>query len=147
VAGPVGAVAFSPDKRTFVTASHARTIRLWEVATRQPLGAPAWHRDELRAVAFSPDGKTVLTGCRDGTAWLWRVVAPQTSAMPTFDGAGVPQAFGPSGRSILTGGFGEAVQLWDTTTGKPLGPRIPCAGEIESAAISPDERMFLIGST
>jgi WD40 repeat protein len=46
---------------------------------------------------------------------------------------------------VLTGGFGQALQLWDATSGKTVGPRVPCAADIYTAAVSPDQRTFVVG--
>jgi WD40 repeat protein len=70
------AVAFSPDSKTFATASSDGTARLWDGTTAKPLGPPLPHPSAVRAVAFSPDGRTVLTGSVDGRARLWATPAP-----------------------------------------------------------------------
>ena len=60
--GPVVAVAFSPDGKTFLTASSDNTVRLWDADPGQPFGLILEHQDVGQAVAFSPDGKSILTG-------------------------------------------------------------------------------------
>jgi WD40 repeat protein len=80
------AMAFSPDGRTFATAGGTRYaglekpltgyVRLWDVATARPLGAPLWHRDGAVAVTFRHDGRALLSAGRDGTASLWSLPEP-----------------------------------------------------------------------
>ncbi|TLP56408.1 hypothetical protein FXF59_06065 [Microbispora tritici] len=51
----VVAVDFHPDGHVLATASSDERVRLWDVTTRQPVGAPlTGHTGPVLAVAFSP---------------------------------------------------------------------------------------------
>jgi WD40 repeat protein len=71
------AVAFSPDGRTIATGAWNGNARLWDVATRKPLGPRLAHDRTVRDVAFSPDGTKLLTASFDRTVRCWDI---QTAA-------------------------------------------------------------------
>jgi serine/threonine protein kinase/WD40 repeat protein/tetratricopeptide (TPR) repeat protein len=73
---PVLDLAFSPDGALLLTAHEGGTARLWDVATRKPVGPPAVLIGPIRAVSFTPDGKTCLCVAADGTIRRWPVPAP-----------------------------------------------------------------------
>ena len=54
---PVNALAISPDSRLVATGGQDGIVRLWDTATRQPVGTPVnVDGSYLYSVAFSPDG-------------------------------------------------------------------------------------------
>src|SRR5215831_12905525 len=55
-------------------------------------------------------------------------------------------AFGPEGRSILSGCRDGTAQLWEVATGRPLIGPLRHEAEVSSVAFSPDGRILLTGS-
>lgn len=63
-------LVFSPDGDTLASANQDKTVKLWDLRTKQELFTIAKHTDFAYDVAFSPDGKTLATLGRD-SLHLW----------------------------------------------------------------------------
>jgi WD40 repeat protein/serine/threonine protein kinase len=81
--GLISSLAFSPDGQTLASSSLDYSIRLWNFATRQPIGALQGHAGEVLSLAFAPDGKTIASGGSDGVVKLWPTQrAPERNPLP-----------------------------------------------------------------
>lgn len=75
--GPTGSdrascLAVSPDGRVLALGILGETdVLLLEVASGQPRGQFAGHRDTVLSLAFSPDGKHLASGSEDNTILIW----------------------------------------------------------------------------
>jgi WD40 repeat protein/serine/threonine protein kinase len=100
--GPIGAVAFSPDGRTVITASDDKTARIWSAADGTPDGPALVHPGPVTAVAVSPDGAMILTGCSDKTVRFWSATLGEPIEPSIVHGVEITGvAFSPDGRLAL----------------------------------------------
>jgi WD40 repeat protein len=109
-------VLFSPDGKILASTSPDDTIRLWDVATRQPLGPPlAGHIAPLTSVAFSPDSKILASASTDETIILWDMVTHQPLGTPLAGHQAdvLSIAFSPDGKTLASGSSDNTVRLWD----------------------------------
>jgi WD40 repeat protein len=144
----VSSVAFSPDGHTLASSSLDNTVRLWDVATGQPLDE--FHiRDGnwVWSVAFSPDGQTLASGSNDGTIYLWDMGTYQlVGELTAHDNAVQSVAFSPDGQTLASGSRDTSIHLWDVATGQSLGePLTGHNGRVWSVAFSPDGQTLASG--
>ncbi len=118
----VFSLAFSPDSKLLATAGGGKMrgdqeIRIWNVATGEPLGAPlVAHKGTVVSMAFSPDGQTLVSGSTDGTVRLWDVLTGRALG-PAFSMGDVSAgavAFAPDGGAVLIDANDNTLRRWET---------------------------------
>jgi WD40 repeat protein len=95
-----------------------KTIVLWDVANRQPLGAPlSGHTNIVTSVSFSPDGKTLASGSWDKTIRLWEVANRQLLGAPLSGHTNIVTSvsFSPDGKTLASGSWDKTIVLWDVS--------------------------------
>ncbi|WP_439678201.1 nSTAND1 domain-containing NTPase [Embleya sp. MST-111070] len=138
----MNSMVFSPDGHTLVTSAHDDTVRLWDVATGNPLTPLAGDTKDVESVAFSPDGRTLATGGFDKTVRLWDVATRNLLTTLTGHTNTVASvAFSPDGHTLATsGGLDKTVRLWDVATGKTLTTLTGHTNAVYSVEFGPDGR-------
>jgi WD40 repeat protein/DNA-binding XRE family transcriptional regulator len=131
----VSAVAFSPDGTILASADGSLlfgagsggdgTVRLWNPATSQPVGAPIQTGSGLGEVVFSPDGTRLASADNDGTVRLWDPATGQPVGKPIYATTaryGVSAvAFSRDGTRLASADGDGTVRLWNPATGQPVG--------------------------
>ena len=166
-AGPVGALAFSPDGKYLVAGFGSKSrydptatpfpLKVWEVATRRLIRRLDGHTGFCVSLDFSRDGTLLASGSRDGTAILWSTATwnrahtfqnPDKSSLNLTAQSGIFEAvaFSPDGKSLAAASREGTVQLWDLATGKPESLK-GHSGAVTAVVFSPDGRTLASGSS
>lgn len=145
--GAVSAVAYSPDGKRLVTASHDRTLLLWDPVTARCLGPIGTQADAIYDVAFHPDGRRIATACWDGTFRIWDV--DKKAVLHEFRGPGdrvFRLAFSPDGELLACLGATEEVQVREVETGKVRFTLTHDTDRLYRVAFSPNGKLLAVTS-
>ena len=74
-AGPVSAVAFSPDSQRLISASLDGTIKVWDADSGQEIQTLRGHVGAIESLAF--DGQRIVSGGKDKTVRIWDGTRPE----------------------------------------------------------------------
>jgi WD40 repeat protein len=141
----VDQLAFSSDGMTLALSYSTGVTEIGDTVTRQLITVLPAGGSTVRSLALRPDGSMLAVLTSDGTTHLWN-----TATASPFTAAAVVDslAFSPGSHTLAATvpGHRGTVQLWDTSTGRPVGmlPSADTSG-IGSAAFSPNGQVVAIG--
>ena len=151
-------VLFTPDGRELITVSDDKTIRVWDVASGEPLRMlrpPIGRGSEgmLFAAALSPDGRTLavegygnpadhcgqifLIALTNGR--IERVLKGHTNVIHAL-------AFAPDGRRLASGSGDHTARIWDVGSGRCEQVLQGHINYIYGVAFAPDGRRLATAS-
>ena len=154
----ISALAFTPDGKGVISASHDATLRFWDAAGKEtrkvPLGTDeslAWRGSAPYNVVFSPDGRLLLAATTGGVGLLDTGCGREACRLADgFAGGRVAAAFSPDGRLLLSTtqniqNAGKAVEpevrLYDVASAKVVRAFEGSAGKnLPAVAYAPDGR-------
>src|SRR5207237_710633 len=99
--GFVTSCAVSPQGDWLVSASHDKTLKLWDSRTGAELRTLQGHTDMVTACAVSPDGTWFISASHDETLKLWDARTGACLTTLHVEGALYDCAFCPDGEHLV----------------------------------------------
>ncbi len=111
--GAVYGVAIAPDGRQLISSSWDRTIKIWDLQTRQVLHSLTGPMLPSTTLAIAPNGKTFASGSYDATIKLWDLATGQLQSTLTEHSKAVTAViFSPDGKTLASGSSDGTVKIW-----------------------------------
>jgi WD40 repeat protein len=115
----VSSVAFSPDGSQLASASFDKTVRVWDVARRQPAFTITGHTDFVYAVAWDPKGKWIASASKDRMVKVSDADTGRTRlTLSGMDQDVLAVAASADGEQVIASGYDSRLYWWNATTGE-----------------------------
>jgi WD40 repeat protein len=144
--GGVSVVAVSPDSTTVASASHDRSIRLWDLATGQTRAVLVGHAHLINSLSFSPDGQTLAsTSHKDGEIRLWETATGKERTRFTLRPKLESILFTPDSKQLIVGSP-DGIWVRDLAAGPATERFLKQPANPLNMAITPNGRTLTVGN-
>ncbi|KAJ5631709.1 uncharacterized protein N7484_011809 [Penicillium longicatenatum] len=114
-------VTFSHGSKLLASASHDRTVKVWDANSGQCLQTLEGHSDEVSSVTFSHDSKLLASASHDRTIKVWDASSGQ--CLQTLEGHSnevFSVTFSHDSKLLASASSDNTVKMWDATSGQCL---------------------------
>ncbi len=136
-------IDFSPDGKLFAFEAPPQGIMVHEsISGKLVRQLEADVKKIYYSVAISPDGRAVVGSNMDGTLRIWDLESGQERIQPPPQGGWCLTSFAPDSKTFATSGL----VLWETATGKRIGPAPGPTSTVSLVSFSPDGKIAATSS-
>jgi WD40 repeat protein len=134
--GGHGRAAIAADGGMLAVTGGQRTVRLWDLGTRRPAGAPVSSEGDVTGLALSPDGATLAVVTAGGIQ-LWATATGRRLGGPLAAAGTAAVAFSPDGKALAAVDADGRVRLWDVATRRQTGSPMRVGAGTTALALGP----------
>ncbi|MFM9964996.1 MAG: protein kinase domain-containing protein [Planctomycetaceae bacterium] len=143
----VNCVVFSPDGKWLASASHDKTVKMWDSMTGLATRTLNEHTSPVICVAFSPDGKWLASASEDRTVKVWDTATGLvTLTLQGHTDKVTSVAWSADGMLLASGSEDQTVKIWDAQTGLEMRTLKGHILNVRGVAFSPDGKWLASGS-
>lgn len=143
----VTAVTISADGKTLVSggAFHDRTVKVWDLQSRQEIRTLGKHSNRIDALVLSPDANTLVSAGDDIKVWNLRT-GNLIHTLKSGSGSGSKSiAVSPDWQTAFSGNWDGTISIWNLPTGKEICTIEAHRGSIGCLVLSSDGKTLFSG--
>jgi WD40 repeat protein/serine/threonine protein kinase len=136
----IGALDISPDDRHLATGASDNVVKIWDMATGEPVVTCTGHDDDIWSLEYSPDGKRIVSAGKDGSVRLWDTATGEcVLRLSEPQGWVVRVCFSADGRQIAAASIDRHVHAWRIVSSPEILNQSPTLDRTLIAPPSPEE--------
>jgi WD40 repeat protein len=121
----ISALALSQDNQFFVSASHDKNIKLWNVSSAQVMTTLRGNSTAINSLALSNNGKILITGNQDKTIYFWnlelqKILKTLSGRFSGHSQAVIAIALDCKTNTLISAGADNLLKIWDLDRGKEI---------------------------
>ncbi len=135
--------------KPLISGSADTKIKVWHAITRELKFTLSGHTGSVNALAISPCDRFLISGSADRTIKIWNLTTPLTKPqiIEQYSHGVTTVAITPNGNYFISAAQDNCLKIWCMKTRKNIYTYENTIKNINSIAISPDNKLMAIGNT
>lgn len=142
----IRSIGFDPSGSLMITAGWDKSIKVWDVKTKQEVETMFGHTSGLWSAWFTADGKYIVSSASDDSLRVWTFPGGRIVKQARMTNKEVvSMVVSPDGDTAITGGGSGQIMKWSLPDLGKLGTVVGHEDAVRALGISPDGRVLATG--